>query len=490
MNTDEYQSYDATGLAQLVARKDVSPTELFEAALARVEQVNPAINAMVISTEDEARRAIADGLPDGPFRGVPFLLKDLTAHLKGTRMTSGSRLMKDFVSPFDSALTTAYKQAGFVTFGKVSTAEFGLLGVIDTDLFGTTRNPWDLQRSPGGSSGGSAAAVAARIAPAVNGSDAGGSIRIPAACCGCFGFKPSRGRVSMAPMVEGLGGLTTSHVVTRSVRDSAAILDLSCAPQPGDFFAIEPPPTPFAREVERSPGKLRFGMLLTNVYGGAMDLEIVDAVKETARLLEDLGHAVEVASPLADLEQVTAIAGILFSSSVRAGIDAEVERRGWPLRDDELQTVTRMVYERGGRYSAREFARALVQMQFLARGIAPAFQKYDMLLTGTLGRMPVKATLAEVMGGGSFDLDAVSARFYDFGPNTQIFNITGQPAMSLPLMWTETGMPVGVQIVGQPAGEAALLALAGEIERARPWDARRPPEGPLRNGQASKVEAL
>ena len=485
MNTEEYLSYDATGLARLIARKEATPEDLLEAALARMAEVNPAINAVIVDARDHARRAIAEGLPDGPFKGVPFLLKDITIHMKGIASSAGSRLLKDFVSPFDSALTTAYNEAGFVTFGKTSTSEFGLLGVVDTALFGTTRNPWNLERTCGGSSGGSAAAVAAGIVPAANGGDAGGSIRIPAACCGCFGFKPARGRVSMAPLVEGLGGLTVPHVLTRSVRDSAAILDLSCRPQPGDFYWLAPPKTPFALDVKRDPGRLRIGMLLTNLYGGPMDPEIVAAVKEAGKLCEELGHSVEEVKPPAAIQQLTSIAAVLFSSSVKNAIDTEIERRGRALQDDEIEPVTRMIYERGNRYSAREFSQALVALQMVARSAAPFFQQYDVLLLSTLGRMPLAATLPR---NETFDLDSLTAKFYDFGPNTQLFNITGQPAMSVPLAWSADNMPIGIQFAGQPAGEGALFALAGQLEAARPWASRRPPEKPMRASAQSGME--
>lgn len=477
MNAQDYEACDATGLAQLVARKDVRPEELLDLALARAAGVNPSINAIVTDAQDHARRAIAQGLPDGPFRGVPFLVKDISIHMEGVATTSGSRLFKDFISPFDSALMAAYKRAGFVTFGKTSTSEFGLLGIVDTASFGTTRNPWNPGLTCGGSSGGAAAAVAARIVPAANGGDAGGSIRIPAACCGCFGFKPSRGRVSMAPLVDNLGGLTTPHVITRSVRDSAAILDLSCQPQPGDFYWLPPPQTPFLQETTREPGTLRIGMLLTNLYGAPMDAQIVEAVKQAGRLCEALGHRVEEVTPPADIQQLSAIAAVLFSTSLRNTIDTEIERRGRALQDDEIEPVTRLLYETGKRHTARELTQALAALQMLSRSAAPFFQTYDVLLLSTLGRMPLEAQMPT---GAAFDIQSLSQKFYEFGPNTQLFNITGQPAMSVPLGQSADGLPIGIQFAGRPGEEGTLFCLAAQLETAQPWDARRPAETGLR----------
>ncbi len=473
MNAAEYQSLDAVGLADLVARREVSAGEVLDAAMARLHQVNPKINAVILDREAEARAAIAEGLPAGPFAGVPFLIKDITTQMRGAPTTSGSRVFAHDVAPADSALVALYRKAGFVLFGKTNTPEFALVGITEPELFGATLNPWSLGRTCGGSSGGAAAAVAAGIAPAAQASDGGGSIRIPASCCGLFGLKTSRGRVSMAPLGESWGGLSVLHAETRSVRDSAAILDISCAPQPGDPYFIAPPATPFAAEVGRDPGKLRIGMLLCNLLGGPLEGEVADAVAEAGRLCESLGHTVEEVRPPTDLSALTPAALTIIATAVVNSLDTEAERRGRPIAQDEVEWVTWTLYEQGKAFTARQYLQAVRATHAMARATAPFFERYDMMLLSTLGRLPLPIGL---LNDGPGDLDALVAKFYDFGPNTQLFNVTGQPAMSTPLAWSREDIPIGIQFAGRFGDEATLLRLAGQLEQARPWAARRPPE--------------
>jgi amidase len=473
MNSEEYSSYDAFGLAELVAGGDVKPSELLDAALARLSQVNPTLNAVVRTFEPAAREAVGDGLAHGPFAGVPFLIKDITLQVRGEPTTAGSRMFANAVAERDSALVAAYRRAGFVFFGKTNTPEFALLGITEPDLFGATLNPWNLERTCGGSSGGSASAVAAGIVPAASASDGGGSIRIPAACCGLFGMKPSRGRVSMAPQGEGWGGLTCLHALTRTVRDSAAILDLSCGPQPGDVYWRERPLTPFASEAKRDPGCLRIGMLPTNLQGGPIDDEIAAAVAEAGRLCESMGHIVEEVKPPVDLSALMPAALTVIATSVVNTVDAEVERRGTPLRDGEIEPVSRMLYENGKSSSARDYLRAVQAMHRISRLAAPFFETYDVMLLSTLGRLPISVGL---LRDGNVDFGSLVAKFADYGPNTQLFNVTGQPAMSMPLAWSADGTPIGIQFAGRAGDEATLFRLAGQLETARPWIARRPPE--------------
>lgn len=479
MKTEEYMSYDAVGLAELVAQRDVTPAELLDAALARQAQVNPTINAVVLNLEAEARAAVAKGLPQGPFTGVPFLVKDITTHMKGVVTTGGSRLFAKSVAAEDTALAAAYRKSGFVMFGKTNTPEFGLMGITEPALFGPTRNPWNLSLSCGGSSGGSAAAVAAGIVPAANGGDGGGSIRIPASACGLFGFKPSRGRVSMAPQGEGWGGLTVLHTLTRSVRDSAATLDISCIPQPGDVYWHEPPQIPYAEHAKRAPRKLRIGMLTTNLYGGPQDAEITQAVRYAGRLCEALGHTVEEVKPPADIEALIGAVTVIIGAAVRNTVDGEAERRGRPVEENEIEKVTWSLYEMSKTQSSRDYLKALQSLHALSRVTAPFFQQYDVMLLATLGRMPIRVGIIEEYG---YDLKVLQEKFYDYGPNTQLFNITGQPAMSVPLTWSSTNVPIGIQFAGRAADEATLFALAGQLEAAQPWAQRRPPEAPLRGG--------
>ncbi len=469
----EYQAHDALGLAELVAKGEVTPAELLDAGMARLHAVNPKLNAVILTVEAEARRAIAEGLPDGPFRGVPYLIKDITTQMRGAPTTAGSRVFAKAIAADDSALVALYRKAGFVLFGKTNTPEFGLVGITEPEAFGACLNPWNLGRTCGGSSGGAAVAVAAGIVPAAQASDGGGSIRIPASCCGLFGFKPSRGRVSMAPGGEGWGGLTVLHAETRSVRDSAAILDASCAPQPGDEYWLAPPKTPFCQEVGRDPAKLRIGLVASNLLGGEMDGEIVEAVREAGRLCESLGHTVEEIAPPADVQALTPSVLTLISASLVNAMDSEAERRGRPIGQDEVEWVTWLLYEQGKTFSARSYVQAKQALSAMSRRVAPVFETYDVMLLATLGRLPLPVGL---LSGGEKDLPSLVTKFYDFGPNTQLFNVTGQPAMSVPLAWSGEGLPIGIQFAGRQGEEAALFRLAGQLEAARPWFDRRPPE--------------
>jgi amidase len=473
MNSEEYLSYDAVGLAELVAHGDVKPSELLDAALARMSEVNPVLNAVVQTFEPAARQGIGDGLPQGPFTGVPFLIKDITLQVSGEPTTAGSKMFVSATAERDSALVSAYRRSGFVFFGKTNTPEFGLLGITEPDLYRATLNPWNLERTCGGSSGGAASAVAAGIVPAATASDGGGSIRIPASCCGLFGLKPSRGRVSMAPQGEGWGGLTCLHALTRSVRDSAAILDLSCKPQPGDIYWQAPPSVPFANEVKRDPGRLRIGMLLTNLQGGPIDKELAEAVADVGHLCESLGHIVEEVKPPADISGMLPAALVVIAASVVNTIDNEIERRGTPLRDGEIERVSRMIYETGKSLAARDYLKAVQTLHRIARLTAPFFETYDVMLLSTLGRLPIPVGM---LRGADVDFEALVAKFGDYGPNTQLFNVTGQPAMSVPLAWSADGTPIGIQFAGRAGDEATLFRLAGQLEMARPWFARRPPE--------------
>ena len=315
MNQADYLKQDAVGLAGLIAGREVSAAEVLEAAVTRMEAVNPKVNAVVLSLVDEARAQVKDGTPAGPLGGVPYLIKDLV-HMRGAVTTSGSRLHKDRVAEADNASARLYRQAGLVLFGKTNTPEFGLEPVTEPELFGPSRNPWDLERTPGGSSGGASAAVAAGIVPAANASDGGGSIRTPASCCGLFGLKPSRGRTSYAPGNEGWGGFSVNHAVTRSVRDSAALLDAICAPQVGDPYCAPPPERPFSEEVRRGPGRLRIALFDGAIIGGDIDPECAEAVRDTGRLLQSLGHEVTEAALPGDIQPTRAASGTKAGSII------------------------------------------------------------------------------------------------------------------------------------------------------------------------------
>ena len=474
MNQEDYQAQDAVGLAALIAKKEVSAAEVLDAALERADAVNPTLNAIILSLEGEARATIANGAPAGPFGGVPWLMKDIGAQVAGTPTTAGSRLLKDVVSAADSAIVTQYRKAGLVIFGKTNTPEFGLEPVTEPELFGPTLNPWDLTRTPGGSSGGAAAAVAGGIVPAAHASDGGGSIRTPAACCGLFGMKPSRGRVSSAPAGEGWGGASVQHAVTRTVRDSAALLDAICEPQPGDPYRIERPATPFAQEVGRDPGKLRIGVIPGGLAGEIIDPECTAAVADAARLCESLGHSVEEVTlglPFADIRDA---AGAVIAASVAASLDYEAARRGWPIQDGEIDIVSRAMASRGSRVTGPQYVLGLQTMHAAGRAIAAVYERFDILLSSTLGSPPIPTGY---LRGDPLDLPGYAPRLFAFMPNTQLFNVTGQPAMTVPLAWSKAGLPIGIQFAAPLGDEALLFRLAGQLEQARPWFSKLPALG-------------
>jgi len=389
--------------------------------------------------------------------------------LAGTPTTAGSRLFANAAAQTDSAITAAYKDAGLSIFGKTNTPEFGLWPMTESEFLGVCRNPWDLSRTPGGSSGGAAAAVAAGIAPAAHASDGGGSIRTPASCCGLFGMKPSRGRVSFAPLGEGWAGASIQHAVTRSVRDSAVLLDVACRPQPGDPYFLAPPETPFAEEAAREPGRLRIAFTTAAMQSSGLDPECEAAVRETARLCEQLGHEVEEAHIPGDVAAMQAAAGVVIAASIAANLDAEAERRGRPIEEGEIERPTMATYRRGQGVSAAAYVRGLQALHAYARAEARLFETCDVLLLSTLGSPAIP------IGWILEDPKQIAERLFAFMPNTQAFNNTGQPAMTVPLAWSRSGLPIGMQFVARMGGEATLFRLAGQLEQARPWFDRTPP---------------
>jgi amidase len=465
---DDLAWLDATAQAELVAKGDASPEELLDAALARAERLNPQLNAIVRPMEAEARAAIAAGLPDGPFKGVPFLLKDLGAYYAGVPFTRGSRYLRDNVAESDSTLVARQKAAGLVTFGKTNTSEFGLLPTAEPLLFGPTRNPWDTERTSGGSSGGAAAAVAAGIVPMAHANDGGGSIRIPASCCGLFGLKPSRGRNSMAPFMVG-SGVAAEHAVSRSVRDSAALLDATAGPAPGDPYWAPPPERPFAQEVGADPGKLRIAFSAKPINGVPVHADCRAALEDAARLCEDLGHHVEEADPgfPDDL-------GMAFSrvwTGMLGWTVADTARRlGREPQGDDLEPWTWRMLEASRELGVADYLLAVQDAQTAGLDLALFLQRYDLWLTPTLADPPVPV--------GSFDYaDKTRAHeaVFAFAAFTPICNVAGNPAMSVPLTWNDEGLPIGVHFVAPVADEALLFRLAAQLEAARPWADKRPP---------------
>jgi amidase len=468
----EYEDYDAVGLAQLVRNRDVSPEQLLEAAIARVEQRDQALNAVVNKLYDHARAAIRAGLPQGPLRGVPFLLKDLHALCTGTVTSNGSRFFQNNRADHDAELVSRYKKAGLVIFGKTNTPEFGLTITTEPTLFGPTRNPWQPQHTAGGSSGGSAAAVAAGLAPAAHASDGGGSIRIPASCCGVFGLKPSRGRNPHGPdRGEGWAGMSTEHVVTRSVRDSAALLDLTCGPDLGAPYFATPPGQPYSSELGADPGRLRIALATRTPAGEKIAPDCERAVMETARLLEQMGHRVDEATLDFVPEELAPGFRLVIAGNTRAAIEAYAAKIGREPTPQAFEKVTWMFFELGATASAADYARGVLAIHRTGRMVARFFERYDMLLTPTLPRPPEKLGVFDM---NTADLDAYGRAVALFTAFTAPFNASGNPAMSVPLHWAPSGLPIGIQCVGRYGDEATLFRVAAQLEQARPWSNRRP----------------
>ncbi len=469
----EYEDFDALGLAALVAKREVTAEEVLEAAIARTEARNPAINAVINTMYDEAQRTIAAGLPPGPLSGAPFMLKDLYALYSGTPVSNGSNLFDGFVADHDLTLVARMRSAGLVVMGKTNTPEFGLNAATEPVVHGATRNPWNTERSAGGSSGGAAAAVAAGMLPMAHATDGGGSIRIPAANCGLFGLKPTRGRNPAGPDVgEGWSGLACGHVVSRSVRDSAALLDAVAGPAPGDPYLAPPLARPLVEEVGADPGRLRIGLLTTAPSGVPVDPECVAAAEAAGRLCEELGHVVEEAAPDISMEAVLKALRNIIASNVRMVMDLRLRALGREQREGDVEAITALWAEEGRRMSGADYARAVLAIHTTGRRFGQFFEDYDLLISPTLAQPPLPLGAIDMMWD---DLD----RYYEALGNhiqfTPQFNASGCPAATLPLHWTADGLPVGVQLGARLGDEATLIRISSQIEAARPWWDRRPP---------------
>lgn len=470
MKFEDYVRHDAVGLATLVREGEVSPAELLDVAIARTEQVNGDLNAVVLKHYDLARRAVAAGLPNGPLRGVPFLLKDLFVDLEGTATTNGSVFLRDTVAPADSTLVARYRQAGLVIFGKTHSPELGGVPTTESRLWGVTRNPWNLARTPGGSSGGAAAAIAAGILPAANASDAGGSIRIPAAFTGLFGFKPTRGRVPLGPTrFDGLGGLATLHAITRTVRDSATLLDLSAGDEPGALYA-GPPAAHCRAAVERDPGRLRIALSVAPHTPGSTQEICLQAAARAARTCEALGHVVVPAEPSLDLEAYLRARETLrvatLAGAVR-GLQRVLRRTAAP---GDFEPLSWQLFERGQSVRGDEVLAARELLFLLHRQMAGFMAGFDVVLS--------PATQCQAPHPGVVDgvqtSDEAAAGVNQLVAYTMLANMTGQPSMSVPLHWAPDGMPVGVQFTGRFGSDELLFSLAAQLERAQPWFDRLP----------------
>lgn len=469
---------DATAQAEAVRRHETSPAELVDTALARIEERNPALNAVIHHRADKARAEAAGALPDGPFRGVPMVLKDLTGHSAGDPFHEGTQMLRDlgWTEADDTFLVSRLRQAGFVFVGRTNVPEFGLVPSTEPLAYGPSRNPWDPGRSTGGSSGGSAAAVAAGMVAVGHANDGGGSIRIPASECGLFGLKPSRARVSIGPEYHQVWeGFECEHVVTRSVRDSAAVLDVLCGPMPGDPY-VAPPSGPYLEAARRHPGQLRVGVLRADPTGAfEVHADCAAALEQAAALLGELGHGVEEAAPaaLADPEFTPNFITV-YSAYADWCIEDTARRTGRPAEESGFEPATWALAQMAREVTPGRYLLAVQALYAQARRIRAWWEVegWDLLLTPTIPEPP------PVLGQFAATPDnplAPLLRSAAIVPFTAPFNVTGQPAASLPLHWSEDGLPIGVQLVAAYGREDLLFAVSAQLEQALPWEGRRPP---------------
>ena len=465
---------DATAQADLVRRKEISAAELVEFAITRIEQLNPVLNAVITALYDQARDAVTRVDPSAPLAGVPFVLKDLVAELAGAPLSEGSHFLADYVSHYDSELVRRFRQAGLVVVGKSNTPEFGLMPTTEPARFGATRNPWDTRLTAGGSSGGSAAAVASGMVAIGHANDGGGSIRVPASCCGVVGLKPSRGRNSLGPGYGDVAsGLLCEHVHTRSVRDTAAVLDATAGPAPGEPYWPAAPERPYAEEVKHEPERLRISFSTQPLTGARAHADCVAGAESIARLCQELGHEVTEDSPKVDGERLFKAFGTRWIGFLTWAVNDWARRLGREPSKDLLEPATWRMYRNGLKQTSADYLLAVQDLQLISRDVAGLFDCYDVWLTPTLAQPPV------ALGYFDYAPDRRAVHLQRLGEYTGftlIANTTGQPAISLPLHWTDTGLPIGIQLTGRYGDEASLLRLAGQLERARPWAGRRPPD--------------
>jgi amidase len=467
MTIKDYAKYDGLGLAELVRKKKVKPIELIDEAIARSERLNPKLNFLVFKDYERARDAAKGKLSKGVFAGIPFYLKDIFAFAKGMPTRQAARSIPAIPSDHDSVLTARYRAAGLIPLGKTNVPEYGLVPTTESKLYGPAHNPWNLAHSTGGSSGGSAAAVAAGIVPLAHANDGGGSIRIPASCCGLVGLKPTRARMTYAPDAgDIIDGLAIDHVVSRSVRDSAAALDATAGCVDGDPYWAPPAPASYLEAIKRKPKRLKIAVSTKKLDGTALHPDCVAAVKAAAKLCAELGHEVEEASP--DLDQASLIPAFMafWSANLASGIDLVARLTGQTPKEDMFEGLTWGLYQAGKTVMASDYLLGKMAMQAASRKSAKFHETYDLWLTATLGLPPVKL--------GTFDMEERDpmksfAPLIDYVPFTAMQNVTGQPAINLPLHWNKAGLPIGVHFTGRYGDELTLLRLAAELEKAAPW---------------------
>jgi amidase len=490
---DDYDDHDALGLAELVRSGEVSAETLVETCIARIEALDPELNAIVHPLYQQARAAAAEGEQRGPFAGVPFLLKDLIQTVAGVPTVSGSRFYKGWVPMEDTLLYRRYRDAGLITVAKTATPELGLQPVTEPDIFGPTCNPWDLSRTSGGSSGGTGAAVAARIAPMGHGGDGGGSIRIPAACCGIFGLKPTRARTPIDPASEAWNGFAIEHVLSVSVRDSAAALDATEGEAPHAPYHAPHHEGTFLAATKKDPRALRIAFHSEPAMPSTVHADCRDAVTEVVRLLEDLGHEVIERPPMHEPETLARH----FFTVVAANTAAEIREAeaivGRRATAKDFETATWLSAMMARNFSGEDFVVALRSLQDETRRLTERYRDFDVVLTPTLGQPPVEHYALRPKGAEAAAqkliarsgarsvlrlpglLDKTVGEVFDFIPFTPVANFTGQPSMNVPLVWNDQGLPIGTMFTGRFGDEATLFSLAAQLEKARPWRDRKPP---------------
>ena len=472
MTNEDYANQDGLGLAALVRDGAVSPAELVEAAIARIERLDPAISAVVHRAFDEARAMARGSLADGPFAGVPMIVKDFGVGVAGWPRTSGSRFCAGVVDAEDSGLTRRYRQTGALLLGRGASSEFGIVGNVETALFGPTRNPWNPQHVAGGSSGGSAAAVAAGLVPLAHASDGLGSIRIPAACCGLVGMKPTRDRVPNLP--DGFDyatGFCVDHVVTRSVRDSAAMLDATGISEPGSPYASPPKDDAYLQEIERSPGRLRIAWSPENPFGKPIDPEVQAALETAAATLAALGHDVRPEGLGIDYAALYAARAPVSGANFAAGMARVIAEVGREPREDELEPMTWAALQASRRITAEQAFFAFQELRMLARALLRRFETFDVYLCPVMTAPPPRVGFTDPTVVPPAEIMARQAGLF---PYTAMFNFTGQPSLSLPLAQSAAGLPIGLLLTARYGDEATLFRLAGQLEKEMPWGSRRP----------------
>jgi len=465
MNNSEYFSYDALGLAELVRTKQISSIELLEVAIALTEKLDPKLNAVPIKHFELARENLKNNTDSGIFNGVPFLLKDLNNYLKGTVTSGGSRVLENITADHTSELVKRTLDSGLNIFGKTNSPELGLTVTTEPVLYGPTRNPWDLDRSSGGSSGGASSAVAAGIIPMAQASDGGGSIRIPASCCGLFGLKPTRARTPLGPVsLEGWGGQSIFHCVSVSVRDSAALLDVTSGPEKGAPYRSAYQEKSFLEQINIEPGNLKIGYLEDSSI--SVDEDVKEVMNSTIDLCQKLGHSVESTKINFSSEEISLAIITIISSNVSYAVKSQSDQTGREVSNEYFENVTLQMAENGNNFSASDYVNAIKINHRLGQELEKMFDQYDVLLSPVLASPPVKIGTIDM---NTNDMKTYVERLTKYSPFTGIFNQSGQPSMSVPLFRTKDNLPVGSMFSAAFGNENLLFSLAGQLEQAQPW---------------------